>query len=98
MRTRVSGAKMLAYAVVGTVACTVTAFAGEVTLRAKNGDFEIKGELTAYDRNQYTISTTSVGSMSLDASRFVCVSGSCPTGAVAIKTEPTPADVSTGPT
>src|ERR1700743_2611897 len=78
-------------------ACSLTAIAGEVTLRAKSGDFEIKGELTAYDSTKYTIQSTSLGAMSLDASRFDCVRGSCPTGEVAMRTEPGVPDPKEGP-
>lgn len=84
-------------AVAGICICSITAFAGEVTLRAKNGDFEIKGELTAYDRAKYTIQSTSLGAMSLDASRFDCVSGSCPTGEIAMRAEPSVPDPKEGP-
>jgi phosphate transport system substrate-binding protein len=78
-------------------ACSLTAIAGEVTLRAKSGDFEIKGELTAYDSTKYTIQSTSLGAMSLDASRFDCVRGSCPTADVAMRAEPTAQDPKTVP-
>ncbi len=79
-----------------TFALAGIAAAAEVTLRAKNGDFQIKGELISYENNKYTIMSSSLGSMSLDASRFDCVSGSCPNDTVAMRVEPTAAAAPAG--
>ncbi len=98
MPDRDNAARILACTIVGICACAANAFSGEVTLRAKNGDFEIKGELTAYDQNKYTILSTSLGSMSLDAARFDCIGSNCPSDAVAMRTEAAPPDVPAGPT
>lgn len=97
MGNKVAVTKSLAGAVMGISVCAVAAFAGEVTLRAKNGDFEITGELRAFDHAQYTILSTSLGSMSLDASRFDCVAGNCPTDTVAIRTQPASGAVPSSP-
>ncbi|MES1179928.1 MAG: hypothetical protein ABUL43_01900, partial [Hyphomicrobium sp.] len=78
MSRTATAAGFLALIVTAVCACGSTTFAAEVTLRAKNGDFQIKGELLSYDNNKYTIMSSSLGSMSLDASRFDCISGSCP--------------------
>lgn len=59
--------------------------AGEITLRMKNGDFQLKGELVAYDNAKYTIMSKSLGSMTLDANRFDCIGDACPTGVLALR-------------
>ena len=66
-------AGLLGSIVAGVCAYASAAAADEVTLRVKTGDFQIKGELVSYDNNKYTIMSSSLGSMSLDASRFDCV-------------------------
>ncbi len=81
-------AGFLASIVAVVIAFAGTAAADEVTLRAKNGDFQIKGELVSYENNKYTIMSSSLGSMSLDASRFDCIGGSCPNDTVAMRVEP----------
>lgn len=70
----------------GLVACSIFAVgatavsAAEVTLRMKGGDFQVTGDLRSFDRSKYTISSKSLGTMSLDASRFDCIGGGCPKG------------------
>ena len=76
-------------ALAGWLSDVAAAQAGEVTLRMKNGDFQIKGDLVAYDKSKYTIMSKSLGSMSLDATRFECLGPGCPDGALAIKTPET---------
>lgn len=49
----------------------------EVVLRLKDGDFEIGGELRSFDGRRYVVSTSGFGDLSLDASRYACVSGAC---------------------
>ena len=90
-------AGLLASIVAGVCAYASAAVADEVTLRAKTGDFQIKGELVSYDNNKYTIMSSSLGSMSLDASRFDCVSGSCPKDTVAMRAEPPDGAAPTAP-
>jgi phosphate transport system substrate-binding protein len=96
MSKKATRAGILVAAVLGSCAYSAAALAGEVTLRAKNGDFQIRGELVSYDNNKYTIMSASLGSMSLDASRFDCIGGGCPTDAIAMRAEPPP-DVPAGP-
>lgn len=55
-----------------------SAVAAEVTLRMKNGDFQVSGELKGYDGSKYTILSKSLGNMTLDASRFDCAGEGCP--------------------
>ncbi len=90
-------AGFLASIVAATFALAGIAAAAEITLRAKNGDFQIKGELISYDTSKYTIMSSSLGSMSLDASRFDCISGSCPSEAVAMRVEPSSGAAPTAP-
>ncbi|MEO1206371.1 MAG: phosphate ABC transporter substrate-binding/OmpA family protein [Pseudomonadota bacterium] len=54
--------------------------ADEITLRMKGGGFQVQGELKAYDMVKYTIFSDTLGTMSLDASRFDCIGANCPTG------------------
>ena len=56
----------------------MSANAAEVTLQMKGGDFSVKGEIKSFDGAKYQIESKSFGVMSLDASRFDCVSGNCP--------------------
>ncbi|MBS0237240.1 MAG: substrate-binding domain-containing protein [Proteobacteria bacterium] len=90
-------AGIFAAAGIAAIAVAGAALASEVTLRAKNGDFQIKGELVSYDKIKYTIMSASLGSMSLDASRFDCVDGGCPNDTVAMRTEAPAADAPAGP-
>lgn len=64
------------------LAWTSPAFAEEVQLRMKGGGFEITGELKAFDGARYTITSDALGDLTIDASRFDCVSPSCPRGPV----------------
>jgi phosphate transport system substrate-binding protein len=59
------------------------AFAADVTLRTKGGDFSIQGEIQSFDGNKYTILSKTLGVMTLDASRFDCAGADCPRGPIA---------------
>ena len=52
--------------------------AADVTLRTRDGDFAITGEIQAYQDGKYTLLSKTLGSMTLDATRFECVGNSCP--------------------
>lgn len=54
------------------------ATAAEVTLRMKGGDFAVTGDLKAFDNVKYTIQSKTLGTMSLDATRFDCEGAGCP--------------------
>ncbi len=56
-----------------------SAQAEEVTLRFKGGGFEVTGDVRSYDGNRYVIESKALGIMTLEAERFDCVSGACPT-------------------
>ena len=62
----------------GLVACH-SAMAEEATLRFKGGGFEVTGELRSFDGQRYVIDSKVLGVMTLEADRFDCVSGACPT-------------------
>jgi phosphate transport system substrate-binding protein len=64
-------------AAVAVMAASVVS-AAEVTLRMKGGDFAVTGELKGFDNTKYTIQSKSLGTMSLDASRFDCEGAGCP--------------------
>lgn len=53
-----------------------------VTLRMKGGSFEVSGRLQSFNKRTWVIVAPDVGTLSLDASRFDCVSPACPTDAV----------------
>jgi len=53
--------------------------ADEITLQLKGGGgFQISGRLRAFDGQKYTIINASFGEMEVDAKRFTCTAGSCP--------------------
>ncbi|MFA5950991.1 MAG: phosphate ABC transporter substrate-binding/OmpA family protein [Hyphomicrobium sp.] len=54
------------------------AIATEVVLRLKSGDLQISGELVSSDKTKYTINSRSLGSLTLDAAHFDCISAGCP--------------------
>jgi phosphate transport system substrate-binding protein len=60
-----------------------SARAAEVKLQMRGGGFEISGELRSYDGARYTIESRSLGTMTLDASRFECVGAACPSAPLA---------------
>ncbi|MCB1514162.1 MAG: substrate-binding domain-containing protein [Hyphomicrobiaceae bacterium] len=59
--------------------CSSIALADEATLRFKGGGFEVTGEVKSYDGSRYIIESKALGTMTLEADRFDCVSGACPT-------------------
>ncbi len=73
-----SGLAAIALAVVA--AWTSPLAAAEVTLRMKGGDFAVTGVIIAFDGSRYTIESKTYGTMTLDATRFDCAQGSCPSG------------------
>ncbi|MEZ5842815.1 MAG: phosphate ABC transporter substrate-binding/OmpA family protein [Hyphomicrobiaceae bacterium] len=67
-----------------TVAATVAGIAGtagaaDVTLRMRGGTFEVKGELKSFDLKRWIVTAPGLGTLSLDAARYECVSEGCPT-------------------
>ena len=60
-----------------------SALAAEITLQMKGGGFTIQGELKAFDGTKYVIESKALGNMSLEASRFDCVGGGCPSQPIA---------------
>jgi phosphate transport system substrate-binding protein len=76
---RVGCVKQVSRLAVIIAACVPSfALAAEITLVMKGGDFSVKGELKSFDGSKYTIESKQLGAMSLDASRFDCVSPECP--------------------
>ena len=61
----------------------------EVKLQLKGGGFEITGELKSYDGRQYMIDSKALGTMSIDAARFECIGGACPTAPTVAPAGPT---------
>lgn len=61
---------------------SLSAGAGEVTLKLKSGDISLSGELEAFDGRTYTIRSPALGLTSVWAKRFKCVAGDCPRGAL----------------
>ena len=59
---------------------TAAASGADLTLRMRGGDFTFTGRLVSFDNQKYTIRLPSLGMLSLDATRFDCVSGACPRG------------------
>lgn len=57
---------------------SVNVAAEDATLRFKGGGFEVTGNLLSFDGRQYEIKSDVLGLMTLDAERFDCVAGSCP--------------------
>ena len=68
---------LLAAMVLGGLA-SGNAAAEDATLRFKGGGFEVTGNVLSYDGRQYEIKSDVLGLMTLDADRFDCVSGGCP--------------------
>jgi len=72
------------------------ALAAEIKLEMKGGGFSITGQLKEYDGSKYVIQSSALGNMTIDASRFDCVSGNCPSAPmkVALVTgAPSPSDL-----
>lgn len=59
------------------LASVAQVLAGDVTLRMKGGSFAIEGALVSYDKRTWVIVSPALGRLSLDASRYDCVAGSC---------------------
>ncbi|MEQ8823450.1 MAG: phosphate ABC transporter substrate-binding/OmpA family protein [Filomicrobium sp.] len=59
-----------------------TAVADEIRLELKGGGFELTGELEAYDGKKFVINSPVFGKMTIDGTRFNCISDNCPTGPV----------------
>lgn len=57
-----------------------SAAADEVTFRLKGGGFDITGDVQSFDGDTYVITSPVFGTMSLDAERFDCIGGACPSG------------------
>lgn len=49
----------------------------DITLKSKNGDFELTGELVAFENNTFTV-TSSMGTFKIDGALFECVGDACP--------------------
>ncbi|MGI9421833.1 MAG: phosphate ABC transporter substrate-binding/OmpA family protein [Hyphomicrobiaceae bacterium] len=83
-------------ATVGWVALTTcSTLSEEISLRLKGGNFELSGQLSEYDGKQYTLISPTLGRMTVEATRFVCVSDSCPRTAVRVSATSTDAERST---
>jgi phosphate transport system substrate-binding protein len=65
---------------VGALAAVATSIvhAGEVTLKAREGGIELKGELAASDERTYIIKSEKFGVMMLEADKFDCAGADCP--------------------
>jgi len=66
-------------AAMGFVVSAASVRADEATLRFKGGGFEVTGEVKSYDGQRYTIESKALGNMTLEADRFDCIAGACPT-------------------
>ncbi|MEO1280691.1 MAG: phosphate ABC transporter substrate-binding/OmpA family protein, partial [Pseudomonadota bacterium] len=66
---------------------TSAVLAKQITLRMKGGGFQVQGDLKAFDSTKYTIFSNTLGTMSLDASRFDCLGDNCPSGSLAAPVE-----------
>ena len=81
LRRRLSTA--LGAVAVGLLALAPTSsLAQEIKLRIKGGGFELSGQLKAFDGTKYVIASPALGNMTVDATRFDCISANCPTGPV----------------
>lgn len=56
-----------------------TATGAEITLRMRGGSFEVSGQLRSYNLRTYVINEPTLGTLTLDASRYECVGAGCPT-------------------
>ncbi len=55
-----------------------SSFSQSITLKLKDGSFVIKGKLVKYSEKYYIISSTEFGEITVDANKFICISGACP--------------------
>lgn len=69
--------------VLGLLATIHPTSAAEVTLRMRGGTFEVKGELQSYDLKKWVVVAPALGTLTLDAARYECVSQGCPSRATA---------------
>lgn len=65
--------------------------AEDLRLRLKGGGFEVTGKLKSYQGNRYIIDSPAFGVMSIDADRFDCLEGACPSGGRVAALDATPA-------
>ncbi len=86
-----------AVAVVAAFSGAASALAAEVTLRMKGGDFSVSGELQSFDNSKFTIKSNSLGTMSLDASRFDCEGAGCPKAGTTVAANVKPVVAVAGP-
>lgn len=70
--------RVIGLAVAGILLCAGAAQAAEVKLELKGGGFEITGDLKVYDGKKYIVESPIFGMMTIDGSRFNCVSANCP--------------------
>lgn len=54
----------------------------EITLALRGGAFTVVGILESFDGNTYTITSPTLGRMSLAADKFSCQGGECPNGTI----------------
>ena len=78
------------------------AWADDVTLRMKDGDFEIRGSLLAYNGDAYVIRSPELGILEINARHYECLGGACPSantsGATGTLATPEPPTSVTAPT
>ena len=76
-------ARSVAFVILAIILGTVPSYSADVTLSLKGGGgFQISGELRSFDGKKYTIINQSFGRLDIDATRFDCIDGECPTAPV----------------
>jgi len=78
MAGAVDVARAVAALILLTFISSFPALGDEVRLRLKGGDFEIVGDLAAFDGTTYLVIAPLVGPMKIDAARFECLGDACP--------------------
>jgi len=53
-------------------------WAGEVTLRMRGGQYEVRGHLVSFDARSFVVEIPAVGRLVLRADRYTCISETCP--------------------
>ncbi len=89
MFTRICS-RMSVAAVVSALSCLTPTWAAEVTLRMRGGTFEVKGDLKSHSAKSYILAVPGIGNLTLDASRYECVSPNCPPAGAKAPVPPLP--------
>lgn len=79
-----------AVAIVCLVATIGTAWAAEVTLRMRGGNFEVKGNLQSYNGKAFVLAVPGIGNLTLDAARYECLGPGCPSSPSGAAVAPLP--------